>query len=287
MKIKIIFITFNAVILLSFLLIFLVPLLVLGREYFSFFASRNWLAALLFLVTFLLANLYFLLNWKLFSLLEREDWPRLVRYLEERVYSRGTLRVSQVRLLVNAYLLTSALDQIRRLESHLAERRPRLLDRIPIPFAVPYLLKAPPEEAEKYFRERLARPALNGREWMRWNLAFTLVQGRRLEEARVELLGLLERLAGRDPLLRLLSLYLLDFFAGPEAEGREQVEREKTALRRRIGRGRMQRLADRSRRNMEVLILSRLIRDAQDWLYAPEGTAPVPETPAPPDRPVR
>lgn len=274
MKLKTIFIVFNLVVVFAFLSIFFVPLFVLGGEYFSFFASRNWIAALLFAVTFIGANLYFLLNWRLFGLLEREDWPELVVYLEERIYRKGRVSGTNVRLLANAYLLTSAIEEIPRLEAHLAGRRPALVDRYPIPFGIPYLLKRAPEEARAYFARRLEAPKLRSREWMRWNLAFSLLQERQPEAARAELLALQGGAPGnvgtapaREPLLALLTLYLLDSFSASDPEVRERVERGKLALRRRFGRPQLERVVERSRGNMEVLILSRLVRDALDWMY--------------------
>ncbi len=274
MKLKTIFIVFNLFVVLAFLSIFLVPLFVLGGEYFSFFASRNWTAALLFVVTFIGANLYFLVNWRLFGLLEREDWPALVGHLEEQIYRKGRLRGTSVRLLANAYLLTSAIDEIPRLESHLAGKRPALVDRFPIPFGIPYLLKRSPAEARVYFAGRLERPKLRWREWVRWNLAFSLLQERQPDAARAELRALQGALSGRDPLLALLTLYMLDSFSASDAEVRGLVERERGALRRRFGRPQLERIVERSRGNMEVLILSRLVRDALDWLYGEPSHRP-------------
>ncbi len=290
MKFKTIFIVFNAVVVLSFLSIFLVPLFVLGGEYFAFFASRNWIAALLFLAAFLAANAYFLLNWRLFGLLEREDWPALVRHLEEQIYRKGRLRGTNIRLLANAYLLTSAVEEIHRLEAHLGKSRPDLLDRQPLPFGIPYLLKSPPEEAEQYFARQVARPLLRQKEWMRWNHAFTLLQTRQTDAARAELLGLLDSLAGREPLLGLLTLYLLDSFSQSDESVGERVERERLELSRRYSRPRLERIVERSRGNLEVLILSRLVQDALRWLYrSAAGSAPggEPASPPPPPSPAQ
>ena len=272
MKLKTIFIVFNLVVVLAFLSIFLVPLFVLGGEYFSFFASRNWIAALLFAVTFVGANLYFLLNWRLFALLEREDWPALVSWLEERIYRRGRLRATWVRLLANAYLLTSSIDGIRRLEAHLAGRRPALLRRHPLPFGLPYLLKSPPGEAQAWFARQAALPGVRQRGWLRWNHAFCLLQDQQPDAARDELLALQEPRSGRDPLLLLLTLFMLDSFSKSDPGVRVRVEAQKQALRRRYPRPRLERVVERSRGNMEVLILSRLVRNALEWLYgAPSG----------------
>jgi hypothetical protein len=63
MKFKTIYILFNAVILLSFGFIFLMPLFLLGTDYFALFLSKNWIAGVLFLLTLIIINGYFLF-WK-------------------------------------------------------------------------------------------------------------------------------------------------------------------------------------------------------------------------------
>jgi len=75
MKFKTIYILFNAVILISFAFIFFMPLLLLGSDYFSLFVAKNWIAGVLFVITLIIINGYFLANWKLFRLLEsRGTW---------------------------------------------------------------------------------------------------------------------------------------------------------------------------------------------------------------------
>ncbi len=69
MKFKTIFILFNAVIIFSFLIIYFMPLMMLGWEYATVFWSKNWFLPLLFAGVLALLNTYFISNWKLFSLL--------------------------------------------------------------------------------------------------------------------------------------------------------------------------------------------------------------------------
>ncbi len=78
MKFKAIYILFNVVLVVSFLVIFLMPVFLLGSDYFSLFWTRNWVIAVVFVVTLAALNTYFLLNWGLFTRLEREDWPGLI-----------------------------------------------------------------------------------------------------------------------------------------------------------------------------------------------------------------
>ena len=153
MKFKTIYILFNAVILLSFGFIFLMPLFLLGGDYFSLFVSKNWIAGALFLLTLIVINGYFLSNWKLFRLLETEDWRGLIRLLEQRVYRKGRFGKGTIKMLINAYVVTSNVEKISDLESRLREKRPRLLRTYALQFGIPYLLKMKddPKSAESYF----------------------------------------------------------------------------------------------------------------------------------------
>jgi hypothetical protein len=112
MKLKAIFLLFNSVLVVSFLLIFLMPLFLLGTDSFSLFWGRNWIIAVVFVATLGAVNAYFGLNWRLFVNLEKEDWPALVVQLEQKVLRRGLTRPMYIRLLLNAYLILSNTEGI-------------------------------------------------------------------------------------------------------------------------------------------------------------------------------
>jgi hypothetical protein len=270
MRFKTIVVVFNVVIVLSFLFIFLVPLALLGPGYFSLFLSRNWIAGVLFVVALAAVNGYFGLNWRLFGLLEREDWPGLVRYLEEQVYRKGRVRAKQVRLLANAYLITQASGSTRALEEEVRRKRPELVNRFAVQFGVPYLLAAETEEAERYFTTMAGERAARDRGWLSWNLAFCLCRRGKLEAARKEIVPL--SAGTTDPVLRLLALYLLDTACDPDVAGREAAERGRAELRRQYPPAQWKRVVEKARSNLEVVVLSRVIDDAGEWMRREAGS---------------
>lgn len=255
---------FNVVIVLSFLFVFLFPLLLLGPSYFSVFLSRNWIAGLLFVLALAAVNTYFGANWRLFTHLEREDWPSLVAFLEGEVYRKGRIRAKQIRLLANAYLITSSSDKTRSLEAEVRRRRPILARRLALQFAVPYLLAAGSDESEKYFADMAAQPGVAGREWLQWNHAFCLCRrGERGQAA--EVLGhVLD--ANTEPVLELLALYLLATACADLASSRGRVEQGKAGLVARYPPGRWKTVVEKARGNLEVVVLSKVIDDAVAWL---------------------
>ena len=269
MKFKIIFVIFNTVLVFSFLFIFFMPLILLGGEYFSIFAVKNFIVAILFLITLVVINVYFISNWKLFGLLERENWPELIMYLEECIFKKSIIRANTIKMLINAYLITSNTQKIINLESHVREKKPSLLKNFALQFGIPYLLKNEPEVSEKYFGRILAEPDVKKRGWIRWNYAFSLMQQKQFEAAKVELLSLFD--SSRDPLLKLITLYMLDSYSGSDPELKEKVKQEKIKLRERYSKEKWKEMINRSSKNMQVIILSQIIRNATQWLFSPDS----------------
>jgi len=268
MKFKVIFIVFNLVIVFSFAFIFFMPLLMLGQEYFSLSFKQNLIPALLFVFTFIIINSYFLSNWKLFNLLEAENWPQLIKFLEEEIFTRNRVRGSYIKMLINAYLLSSAIEKIASLEARVAEKKPLLINRYAIRFGIPYLLKRSPGEAENYFSRLITAPKVHGRVWVEWNYAFSLMQQHKFNEAKEILMGLAE--SKKDHLLLLLTLYLLDSFSKNDTAVAADVSVGCEYLKKRYTQNSLQKKLERSHKNIEVLLLSRIFNDALGWLFCPD-----------------
>ena len=264
MKFKIIFILFNVVILFSFLIIFFMPLAMLGWDYTREFWIGNWYLPLIFLVVMGLLNGYFLMNWRLFSLLEREEWGGIIGYVLDRLRA-GRIRRSEIRICINAALVSLRLEAISEIESLLREKRPQLLGDFALSLGIPYLLKNDPAGAENYFREFLELRGKDG-PWITWCYGFALLLQRKLEEAKVQFLALTE---SGDPLLLLLSAYMLDTCAGddPEAAARREEMAEK--LRGKYVRSALEKEIEKAKSAVHIVILSKVVDEAVDWLYPP------------------
>ena len=267
MKFKTIYILFNAVILLSFGFIFLMPLLLLGSDYFTLFLSKNWIAGTLFLLTLIIINGYFLWNWKLFRLLEREDWRGLIHLLEQRVYQKGRSRRSAVKMLINAYVVTSSIEKISSLEGHLRDRKPALLRTYALQFGIPYLLKMreEPKAAETYFGRAAERKDVSHRGWLRWSYASALLMERQYDAAKVTLLELLD--TRLDPVLELLVVHGLSLFAREDGTLAERVETERRRLADLYTPERWDRKIESNSKHIQIVLFNRIIHDAKRWLF--------------------
>ncbi len=268
MKFKVIFIVFNLVVVFSFAFIFFMPLLLLGQEYFFLMFEQNLIPALLFAFTLIIINSYFLSNWKLFNLLEAENWPQLIKFLEEEIFIKDRIRDSYIKMLINAYLFSSAIEKIAILEDRVAEKKPFLIKRYAIHFGIPYLLKRPPGEAENYFSRLLSMPKVRSRGWVHWNYAFSLMQQHKFNDAKEILMALAEN--KKDHLLLLLTLYLLDSFSKNDETVAAGVLTGCAYLKKRYTQNGFKKKLNRSQKNIEVLLLSRIFNDALGWLFPPD-----------------
>lgn len=271
MKMKAIFLLLNGVLAVAFLVIFFTPLFLVGGDWFALFWNRNWPIAVVFVVTLCAVDAYFLLNWRLFTGLEKEDWTQVATFLEDRILRRGLITSGRVRLLLNTYLVTSNTDAILALEAFLEKKRPKLIGKFSLPFGIPHLLAQDRTASLAWFRTQLERPALEARDWVRWNFAFCLLQSQQREEAQRELADLAERV--EDPVLLLLALYLLEAVAGSEPALHERVNAGREELKRSHTPATMQKAIEKSSVNIQVVVLSRLLRDATEWLFARTGLA--------------
>ena len=266
MKIKAIFVILNVVLGVAFLVIFLTPVFMLGGDWSSLFWSRNWPIALVFLVALAAVDAYFILNWSLFDGLEREDWTRVAAFLEKRIYERGRVSSMYVRLLLNTYLVTSNLESISALETYLRRRKPALIGRFSLQLSIPHLLAKDPKEPEAFFRNLLSAKGVSDRDWMKWNHAFSLLQMKSPDEARNELVPLAQ--SGTDQVLQLLSLYLLDVVAKDDPNLERKISSLRGSLRDRSTPKEMAKTIEKAGNNMEVVVLSRMLKDAVEWLFA-------------------
>lgn len=274
MRFKTIFWLFNGVVVASFLFVALIPLAVLGSDYLGVFWGRNWILAVVFLIFIGVLDGYFISNWRLFTFLESENWPELLRWLEDRLYEKGRINRVTAGLMINTALSLSRLDAIRRLEKEIRETRPRMLALSGVYLGIPVLLEGDAEKIEAYFAPLADDPRTRRRDWARWCRCFALVSRGRGEDAQGELLAISET---RDAPLGLLVFQLLD----PLAAGLDEKETEKYRRHRRelvesvTGAAGRKRLARSREDNLMALVLGGLVNESRERLIAETG-APLP-----------
>jgi len=269
MKFKTLFLLFNLILLVSFAFIFLMPLPVLGWEYAVSFWGQNWYIGLAFVVILAALDLYFVRNWKLFSMLEREDWAGLRKLLETELERRGVLSLSKTRILVNACLIGQSVSRISELRARYLAKTVRFLPRIALSLGLPLVLEGKSDEVEAFFGP-LADEKQAGADlpWIRWCLAFSRLLKQDVEKARPLLIS---GLSAKQPVLRLLSLYLLDNLK-TDPEVRSLIDQHKPGLAALTAKEWTILIDGLKEKVILILFMEKLIGDARQWL-AQGGTA--------------
>ena len=178
MKFKYIIISFNILIIFFLLVIAFTPLLALGLEFAKKFWISGWSLALVLVLSLIGFNMFFLLNRRLFKLLEREDWPALTDYLEHRLYDKNRYPQSLVRLLANSCIILSDSAGVMRLEKKISAEKPALLDKNALIFGAARILGGDSAGAASFFKARLENGRVKDTQWIRFFYSFALLLSR-------------------------------------------------------------------------------------------------------------
>ncbi len=277
MKFKTIFILFNIIILFSFLFIFLLPLILLDASYSFLFWGKNWPLALFFVAILLVFNMFFASNWKLFLLVEKEDWPKLADLLKVQLFDKRRFSRRNIRLFINASLLRSDMAAVDSLETLLREKNPAALRREATLFGTSWLLRNDNAGAEKFLYPWLSAKGVENQNWIRFYYAFVLI----LQKKSIDSVPLLEELMkSTDMVLALLSAYLYGSMGAAAEKNIAQRERmvaaaedKRLAFAKKFSAERWSKETERSKGEVHIVILSKLIDEAGAWMFGGVKTA--------------
>ena len=271
MKFKSIFILFSVTLLFFIAVLVLLPFFLLGTSFSESFWRFNWPLLAVLLVLYIVFNIFYFTNRRLFLLLEKEDWPALVRYLEDKVIQKGRFTSRMVRLLANSYLVLSDSAAVMSLENKTAVARPSLIDANALVFGTARILGKDISGAVRFFEARKNTVKAGLKEWVRWYHGFALLLNRQFEEAGEEF-SLLVKMS-KDGVITALSSYFLSQTiarALPEKEyeyteisnaGRERVKKAMPSLKS------WNREVSRLSMEIHAAALSKYMEETGRWLY--------------------
>ena len=181
MKFNLIFILFNITFFVLLALIILISMVLTGNSPAASFWQLNWPFFLAWILLLSVFNVFYFINRRLFLLLEKEDWPALANYLEERVIQKGSYNSSLVRLLAYSYLVLSDSASVLSLENKVAMAKPALVDAHALIFGTARILAKDYSGSARFFE---ARKASSGqKDWLCWYHGFALLLDHRNEQA--------------------------------------------------------------------------------------------------------
>jgi hypothetical protein len=278
-KFKFVFILFSLIILGFLGFVSLFPFVFFDTPTALLFWKANWPFLPVFLLILGGLGLFYGANRRLFTLLEREDWPALVTFLEDRVLSRGKFRPHLVRLLANTYLILSDSPAVTRLENRAAITRPALLSSCALIFGAARVLGKDFSGAVRFFADRVSAME-EGRgsrrdEWVRWYYGFALLLDRQFSPAADRFIE--GALHGEDPVLAGLSACFLGKTLRRSLPARrDEFDSASRAAQKRIRRAlprleKWQRECGRVRSEIHGAVLGRYLDEAGEWLYGWRG----------------
>ncbi|MBN1647192.1 MAG: hypothetical protein JW874_04095 [Spirochaetales bacterium] len=267
MKFKVIFILFNILIAFSVVMVLILPATVFGIDYASQFWKDKWFIGIFFVIVLAGLNVFFARNWKLFSCIEKEDWSGLIGYLEEQIMIKKRISRKKIQLLVNTYLLHAGVHDLRKLSIFLDESKPAVKQQFILQFGIPSLVDNDPESITGYFGRYLHLKTADS-EWINWCYSFGLVMQKKIDDSKNNLLALLADC--RKPLVKLLTLYLLYSVIYENDSCLAQITKEKDDFSRKYTRGILARELEKSKNNILIVVLLKIINQAIDWLFPPQ-----------------
>ncbi|MDR0374494.1 MAG: hypothetical protein LBH85_02060 [Treponema sp.] len=209
MKIKTMFIIFNSIV---------VCFMVIVGATFGIENSMRTLGVQLWglftlcVVVLVAFDAYYLVNAKLLSFLEKEDWPALVQYLETQTLTKGRYSSRSVRLLAQAYLILSDTASLVNLENKIALAKPRLVETYALIFGTARLLEKNMASAASFFFARIHSRKLNKADllWLRFYYGFSMLLDWRFSEAAEEFI-ILTKISNDMVISGLAAWFLSDY----------------------------------------------------------------------------
>jgi hypothetical protein len=277
-KFKSLFILFSFTLLFFLAILVLLPAFMLGASFSEIFWRTNWPLLLIWALLFSAMNAFYFINRRLFLLLEREDWPALIRYLEDQVVQKGRYSSRLVRLLANTYLVLSDSAAVMSLENKTAIVKPRLVDANILVFGTARILGKDISGAVHFFENRKNTAKKGVKEWVCWYCGFSLLLDRQFEKAGDEF-SLLARLSKDGVITALSSYFLSESLARllPEkhieyseiaSSGRERVREALPRLQN------WEKEVFRLSTEIHAAALSRYMEETGRWLYSAKEESP-------------
>jgi hypothetical protein len=165
LKFQSVFIAFNILLVIFLAVIILSPILFMrnlelqtisqNSDIIAFFLRSNWILMITLAMILAGFDVFYIINRKLYALLEKEDWPALVNYLEDRILRQGKYSSRLVRLLANTYLVLSDSPAVMSLENKAAMAKPSLVDDNVLIFGTARILGRDAAGAARFFEARL------------------------------------------------------------------------------------------------------------------------------------
>ena len=211
LKFKYLLIAFSVLAVVILVLSMFIPVLLSGVSG-SLFSINLWyitLPLLIFMVLLLVfMSVFFFTNYKLLSLLEKEDWPALAFYLENKIYTKGRYTSRNVRLLASSYLVISDYQSVLKLENKTQTVNPGAVSKNTLVFGAARILSGNHSDAVSFYKSNLDKCRKREQEWVRWFAGFSQILSGAFAEAESEFMSM--AVSSRNVIITGLCAYFLN-----------------------------------------------------------------------------
>jgi len=272
MKFKYLVIVFSILIVIIISITALFPLLVGGPDFAATFRFFS-LPLLIFMILLLgIIGIVLLFNYRLLSLLEREDWPALAYYLEQKIYIKGRYYSRYVRLLASSYFVITDFQSVLKLESKAQLNNPSVIKKNVLLFGAARILSKNHMEAAAFFNSYLQKDKNN--QWVRWFYGFSQLLTGAFSVVEPEFSSL--AVSSNSALITGLSAYFLNdpiakYSSDPEKcrkiadTGKERVIKSHKNF------AGWNKEVERMSTNIHVAIIRKYINETGAWLFGSKG----------------
>jgi hypothetical protein len=273
LKFKNLIIIFIIIIFIIILITGFLPVLLAGPQYAANFQYITLPLMLFMALLLIFMSVFFLLNYRLFTLLEREDWPALSYYLEQKIYVKGRYDSRKVRLLASSYMVVSDYASVLKLENKARAAKPSVIRKNVLIFGAARTLSGNHKDAAVFFKTYLDEGKSPDKPWIRWYYGFSLLLCGDFNLAEPEFMSF--AVSSNDALITGLSAYLLSTSLAKHSQkpyeclevvenGRNRVKNAVKNLKK------WKNEADRIGNEIHITIIRRYIDDAGNWVFTKE-----------------
>ena len=277
MKFKYLIIIFSVFIIVIVFVTSLLPMIISGQGSAVTFRYIT-LPLLLFMAVLLICmSIFFFINYRLFSLLEREDWPALAYYLEQKIYSKGRYSDRYVRLLASSYLVISDFQSVLKLENKVLSAKSSLISKNVLIFGAARVLSNNHQEAVVFFKNNLGKCGKNDKQWVHWFYGFSLLLSGDFRQAEPEFSSL--ALTSDSILITGLSAYFLrnsiEKHSADSKNCRETAENGRERVKNALNNfENWQKEKEKMGSEIHIAIISKYINEAGKWIFNKDSADP-------------
>ena len=234
-------------------------------------AAGSMMPIIIFMILSLVCLwIFFILNYRLLSLLEKEDWPALAYYLEHKIFTKNRYSNRNVRLLVSSYMVISDYSSVLKLETNALKAKPSTVRKNHLIFGTARILNGNYGEAAVFFNSFLTKIKPKHNEWTYFYYGFSHLLNSSFDLAEPELIKLAK--TSNDALITGLSAYFLENNILKRSKQIEDCKNAAETGKFRViktlkNRKNWEKEAERTQTDIHITIIRKYINEAGNWLF--------------------